>query len=163
MLALRKYPAPVLSQKSSPAEQVDDSIRRLIDAMFRVMEQLMGQGLAAPQVGVLQRVIVMRVEGVDYAVVNPLIARARGEGKEDEGCLSIPGVRIDVPRATSLILKGLDRDGKPFKLKASGGLARVIQHELDHLDGKLIIDYLPKVERLDFDLNYIKSLQHTTR
>jgi len=160
MLVLRKYPDPALSQESSPVEKVDDSIRALIDSMFRVMEQAMGQGLAAPQVGVLQSVMVMRVEGVDYAVVNPRITSSRGEEKEDEGCLSVPGVRVDVPRATSLRIEGLDRDGKPFKLKASGGLARVIQHELDHLQGKLIVDYLPKVERLDFDLNYIKSLEH---
>lgn len=161
MLNLRIYPDPVLSQKSLPVEDVDDSVRKLMESMFSVMEDSAGQGLAAPQVGVLQRVIVMRVDDVDYAVVNPQIVDPDGSDEKDEGCLSIPGVRIDVPRAISLTLKGLDLEGKPIELEAEWNLARVIQHEVDHLDGRLIVDYLPKGERLKFELDYAKTLEYT--
>ncbi len=159
MLSLRKYPDPALAQESSPVSEVNGSVRRLIEDMFAVMAEESGQGLAAPQVGVLQRIIVMKVEEVEYAFVNPVITARDGEEKDEEGCLSVPGVRIEVPRATSLTLEGLDRDGQQAKLEASGDLARVIQHELDHLDGKLIVDYLSKAERLSFELRYIRSME----
>lgn len=162
MLELRKYPDPVLTQESSAVEEVDEAVKRLVEEMFRVMEQEAGQGLAAPQIGVLQRVIVMRVDDVEYAIVNPEIIDPNGEEKDDEGCLSIPGVRIEVPRATSLALEGLDTDGNPVRLEASGILARVIQHEVDHLNGKLIVDYLSKAQRLNFELDYIRNLPQPT-
>lgn len=161
MLELRKYPDPVLRQKCTLVSEVDDSIRRLMDTMFKVMEQSMGQGLAAPQVGVLQRVIVMKADDVYYALANPRILNPKGKMKDEEGCLSIPGVRIEVPRATSLRVEGLDIDGNTVILDAKNDFARVIQHEVDHTDGKLIIDYLPKAERLSFDLNYLEALEHS--
>lgn len=162
MLELRKYPDPVLTQKCSPVSEVDDSIRRLMDTMFKVMEQSMGQGLAAPQIGVLQRVIVMKVDDTYYALANPRVLNSRGKTKDEEGCLSIPGVKIEVQRVTSLTVEGLDIDGNPLTFDAKDDVARTIQHEMDHLDGKLIIDYLPKAERLSFDLNYLKALEHTS-
>ena len=158
MLELRKYPDPVLNEESMPVEEVDDAVKRLVGQMFGVMQEAGGQGLAAPQVGVLQRVIVMRVNEVDYAIVNPVITAPEGEEKAEEGCLSVPGVGIEVPRASSLVLEGLDLDGKPLSLRADGDLARVIQHEIDHLNGQLIIDYLTKAQRLDFELHYIRSM-----
>lgn len=162
MLELRKYPDPVLAQESSTVEEVGGAVQRLVEEMFAIMEESAGQGLAASQIGVLQRVIVMRVDDVDYAIVNPQIIEAEGEEKDEEGCLSVPGVRIEVPRATSLILEGVDLEGKPFRLEAKGDLARVIQHEVDHLEGKLIIDYLTKAQRLNFEMQYIKTLPQTT-
>jgi peptide deformylase len=159
LLSLRKYPDPVLAQESASVPEVDGSVRRLIDDMFAVMAEEGGQGLAAPQVGVLQRIIVMKVDEVEYAFVNPVIAVRDGEERDEEGCLSIPGVRIEVPRATSLRVEGLDRDGKQVTQEASGSLARVVQHELDHLNGKLIVDYLSKAERLNFELKYIRSME----
>jgi peptide deformylase len=158
VLELRKYPDPVLTQESLVVEEIDEAVKRLVGRMFDVMLEASGQGLAAPQVGVLQRVIIMRVDNMDYAVVNPEITFAEGEEKDEEGCLSIPGVGIEVPRATSLLLQGFDPDGKPIKLEAKGILARVAQHEVDHLNGRLIIDYLSKAERLDFELNYIRTM-----
>lgn len=161
MLEIRKYPDPVLTQKCSLVCEVDDSIRRLMDTMFKVMEQSMGQGLAAPQIGVLQRVIVMKVDDIYYALANPRILNPRGKAKDEEGCLSIPGVKVEVPRAASLKVEGLDLDGNSLTLDAKGDLARVIQHEVNHIDGKLIIDYLPKAERLNFDLNYLEAMEQT--
>lgn len=161
MLEIRKYPDPVLTQKCSLVCEVDDSIRRLMDTMFKVMEQSMGQGLAAPQIGVLQRVIVMKVDDIYYALANPRILNPRGKVKDEEGCLSIPGVKVEVPRAASLKVEGLDLDGNSLTLDAKGDLARVIQHEVNHIDGKLIIDYLPKAERLNFDLNYLEAMEQT--
>ena len=162
MLELRKYPDPVLALEASPVEEVNGAVRKLIMEMFAIMEESAGQGLAAPQIGVLQRVIVMRVDDVDYAIVNPRITQPEGEEKDEEGCLSVPGVRIEVPRATSLVLEGMDMVGESFTLEASGDLARVIQHEVDHLDGKLIIDYLTKPQRLNFEMQYIKTLPQPT-
>jgi peptide deformylase len=159
LLSLRKYPDPVLAQESTSVPEVDGSVRRLIDDMFVVMVEEGGQGLAAPQVGVLQRIMVLKVDEVEYAFVNPVIAVRDGEEKDEEGCLSIPGVRIEVPRATSLTVEGLDRDGKQVTQEASENLARVVQHELDHLNGKLIVDYLSKAERLNFELKYIRSME----
>ncbi len=161
MLELRKYPDSVLTQKCSLVSEVDDSIRKLMDTMFKVMEQSMGQGLAAPQIGVLQRVIVMKVDDIYYALANPRIFDPRGKAKDEEGCLSIPGVKVEVPRAASLKVEGLDLDGDSLTLDAKDDLARVIQHEVDHIDGKLIIDYLPKAERLNFDLNYLEAMEQT--
>jgi peptide deformylase len=161
-LELRKYPDPVLAQESSAVEDVDEAVKTLAGRMFDVMQGAAGQGLAAPQIGVLQRLIVMRVDDVDYAVVNPVITAPDGEELAEEGCLSIPGVTIEVPRATSLVLEGLDLEGNPFRLEAEGDLARVIQHEVDHLNGTLIIDYLTKGQRLDFELRYIRSLPQPT-
>lgn len=161
MLELRKYPDPVLTQKCSLVSEVDDSIRRLMDTMFKVMEQSMGQGLAAPQIGVLQRVIVMKADDVYYALANPRVLNPRIKMKDEEGCLSVPGVRIEISRATSLKVEGLDIDGNPLTFDAKGEVARTVQHEMDHLDGKLIIDYLPKAERLNFDLNYLEAMEQT--
>lgn len=116
--------------------------QQLIDDMFATMRDAPGIGLAAPQVGVGKRVIVVHLndEETPYAVINPVLSDFEGEVEAVEGCLSIPGKVGDVKRAESCTVTGLDRDGKKFSLRAEGLLARCFQHEVDHLDGVLILD-----------------------
>jgi peptide deformylase len=116
--------------------------QQLIDDMFLTMHEAPGIGLAAPQVGVSKRIIVVHLgeEETPYAVVNPMLTEFEGESEGVEGCLSIPGKIGDVKRAAACTVTGLDRNGKKFKLRADGMLARCFQHEVDHLDGVLILD-----------------------
>jgi len=117
--------------------------QQLIDDMFATMRDAPGIGLAAPQVGIGKRIIVVHVGGEEetpYAVINPVLSEFEGEAEAVEGCLSIPGKIGDVKRAESCTVTGLDRHGKRFKLRADGLLARCFQHEVDHLDGVLILD-----------------------
>jgi peptide deformylase len=117
--------------------------QQLIDDMFMTMREAPGIGLAAPQVGISKRIIVVHVGGEDeppYAVINPVLSEFEGEVEGVEGCLSIPGKVGDVKRAAACSVTGLDRRGKKFSLRADGLLARCFQHEVDHLDGVLILD-----------------------
>jgi peptide deformylase len=138
-----------LRQKSLRIRSVDDSLRRLADDMFETMIDAPGIGLAAPQVGVLRRLIWVHVpdnfhdEGepeLSIALVNPEIVRAHGRVYAYEGCLSIPGWIGEVPRAEVITVKGLGLDNRPMRFKARGWGARALQHEIDHLDGILFID-----------------------
>ncbi len=136
-------------------------MRTLIQEMMETMKTHGGVGLAASQVGILQRVIVMGLpEEEPIAIINPELSKLRGEDLFEEGCLSIPGARITVKRATDVMVKGLSPEGKNLKIQATDLFARVVQHEVDHLNGVLIIDKLPKAERLEFELNYIRTLSH---
>ena len=138
-----------LRQKSLRVRGVDDSLRRLADDMFETMIDAPGIGLAAPQVGVLRRLIWVHVPenfhdegepGLSVALVNPEIVRAHGRVYAYEGCLSIPGWMGEVPRAEVITVKGLGLDNRPVRIKARGWGARALQHEIDHLDGILFID-----------------------
>lgn len=142
-------PDPRLHQKCPRVPKVDDSIRRLIDDMVDTMRDAPGVGLAAPQVGVLLRVIVAEVEGTLHALVNPEIVRADGEQVGEEGCLSIPHYIGEVKRAERVVVKGKNRAGKDVRIKAEGLLARCLQHEIDHIDGILFTSRLtdPKTLR----------------
>jgi peptide deformylase len=128
---------PVLTTKATRVPRVDDSIRRLMDDMVETMIDAHGAGLAAPQVGVAQRVIVLRVDNQVYQLANPEMVRCEGEQTGFEGCLSVPGLIGEVTRCQRVVARGLNRHGKEIRVKGDGLLARAIQHEIDHLDGIL--------------------------
>lgn len=139
------YPDPFLARKAAPVARVDDRLRSLIRDMFETMYGAEGIGLAAPQVGVGKRIIVVDVSPVDKAVapvalVNPEIVERKGSAAGVEGCLSVPGVQGEVVRAETVEVRGLDEQGKPLRIRAAGILSRALQHEIDHLDGILFID-----------------------
>ena len=139
--------APILRQDTTLVSGVTDSHRRLIDDMFETMYAARGIGLAAPQVGRLERICVVDVDKARYALVKPEIVTSDGEQTGEEGCLSIPEIYGDVTRAQRVMVRALDRDGKPFEIDATDLLARCLQHEIDHLHGRLFIDYLSLVKR----------------
>jgi peptide deformylase len=144
MLALariRQYGDPALRMKAREIEAVDDDVRRLAQRMTDLMHEAQGVGLAATQVGVLRRLFVFSDEGEDRVLVNPVITRSSEETElDDEGCLSLREVLVPVERATAVTIEGLDADGEKLKLELELPSARVVQHELDHLDGVLILD-----------------------
>lgn len=146
------WPDPRLKEKAAPVAQVDGSVRTLIDDMFETMYAADGVGLAAPQIGVLQRVIVIDTSpaedgGEPLALVNPEILERSGTTQWREGCLSIPGEAEEVTRAAWVKARYLDRDGVEQEIEASGLTAIALQHECDHLDGVLFVDYLSTLKR----------------
>ncbi len=152
VLPILKYPDPSLRKISKPVEVVDIGVRRLIQDMFDTMYEAPGIGLAAPQVGRLLRVVVLDVssqqEGLEpLALVNPVIEEGQGEVLWEEGCLSVPGLSVEVPRYERIRVSGLDLDGRPLQIEAEGLLSIVLQHEIDHLNGRLIIDRLSRLKR----------------
>jgi peptide deformylase len=148
LLDVRVLGDPVLRQETKPVADVTDELRRLIDDMFETMYAAKGIGLAAPQVGRHERIAVIDIgEGAPFAIINPQIVLAEGAVKGEEGCLSIPEVYGDVERAARVIVRALGRDGQPFDVDATELLARCLQHEIDHLHGKLFIDYLGAFKR----------------
>ena len=149
VLDIRVLGDPVLRQETRPVQVVTDELRRLIDDMFETMHAAKGIGLAAPQVGRLERIAVVDVEGgkQPIALVNPEVVSTEGSARAEEGCLSIPDVFGDVERPASVVVRALDRDGRPIEVPASELLARCFQHEIDHLHGKLFIDYLSVLKR----------------
>jgi peptide deformylase len=139
---IRQYGDPALRMQAQEVAEIDDDVRRLVQRMTGLMEDAQGVGLAATQVGVLRRLFVF-VDGEEgpRAVVNPQIVERSDETEPDEeGCLSLQGVRVPVDRALRIVIEGLDADGAPVRHELEGYGARVVQHELDHLDGVLIID-----------------------
>ena len=139
---IRMYPDPVLREAAAPVTVVDDAVRALARDMAETMYDAPGIGLAAPQVGVQRRVLVYRTSEEDelHTLINPEIVSSSGEVTEDEGCLSIPGLSYPVTRAQRVSVRALDLEGKPLAYDAEDLEARVIQHEIDHLDGVLFID-----------------------
>lgn len=136
-----KIPDPVLRQTALPVPKVAAKTQKLIDELMRVMKQANGVGLAATQMGVMQRVIVIAPDGVKpTAIINPKVVKAEGEQIGQEGCLSIPGLYGDVKRALYVEVEALDRKGREVVFELEGMPARVVQHEIDHLDGILFID-----------------------
>ncbi len=149
IIPIRIAPDPVLRQKSKRVRSIDGSIRKLISNMLETMHSVSGVGLAAPQVGVPLRVIVIGIpEEEDIALVNPAVVRRKGERLINEGCLSIPGYVGEVKRAESVTIKGRDPNGKEIRIKADGLLAQALEHEIDHLNGVLYIDYLESMDKL---------------
>jgi len=150
VLTILRYPDPRLEKVAKPVEQVDDSIRQLVRDMAETMYAAPGIGLAATQVDVHKRVIVLDVSDTrDQLVVliNPEILAREGEQECEEGCLSVPGVYDVVKRAEKVKVRALDRDGRPFELLADGLLAVCIQHEMDHLEGKVFVEYLSRLKQ----------------
>ena len=146
-------PDPLLRKASAPVERVDDALRALADDMLETMYAAPGVGLAAVQVGILRRLIVLDTAGKEeephpLVLINPEILTLGSEMRvHEEGCLSIPDVRVEIERPGSLRVRYLDRDGKTQELEAEGLLATAIQHEIDHLNGRLIIDFLSRLKR----------------
>jgi peptide deformylase len=150
ILDILHFPDTRLRNVAKPVAQVDDSVRQLIDDMFETMYEAPGIGLAAIQVNQPRRVIVIDTSedrSTPLALVNPEILSHEGEEEMDEGCLSVPGVYETVRRAERVRVRFLDRDGNPVEMDADGLLAVCIQHEIDHLDGKLFVDYLSNLKR----------------
>ena len=146
------WPDPVLKKPAAAVARVDDEIRKLIDDMVETMYAADGVGLAAPQVGVAKRIVVIdtspKQEGQRLLhLVNPEIVKAEGDTTYTEGCLSIPGEAEEVERAAKVWVKALDRDGKAIEIEGEGLLAIALQHELDHLDGVLFVDHLSSLKR----------------
>ena len=155
-MALRRielYGSEVLRRPADPVDDVDDEVRALVRDMFETMYDAKGIGLAAPQVGISRRIIVLDVEEESgesnrVALVNPRLAsRTKKKDKQTEGCLSIPGVEAVVQRPVSVVVDGTDPEGQGVRLEAEGLFARALQHEIDHLDGVLFVDRLSPLKR----------------
>jgi len=149
ILDIRVLGDPILRKPTTPVIEVSDELRRLIANMFETMYAAEGIGLAAPQVGRNDRVAVVDVDGAKYVLVNPRIVSTQGTGKEiaEEGCLSIPDIYGDVSRLAIVTIRATDENGNEYEATGSGLLGRCFQHEIDHLDGKLFIDYLSPLKR----------------
>jgi peptide deformylase len=161
---IRLYGDPVLRERSRPVETIDEDTRELITALVETVEQAEGLGLAAPQIGVSKRVIVVVEPGENgerkhHVIVNPEIVSACGEEVNEEGCLSIPGIYAKVKRPQSVALKGMDATGRGINIEAKGLMARAFAHEIDHLDGILFTDRISMVKRslLKRKLNEIRK------
>ena len=150
-LTILEYPDPRLRTKAAPVGQVDDALRTLVDDMFETMYAAPGIGLAATQVNVHKRVLVVDVtqdRSQPLALINPEILERDGSIEAEEGCLSVPGIFDTLAaRAERIVVRALGRDGRSFELEADGLLAICIQHEMDHLEGKLFVDYLSELKR----------------
>lgn len=150
ILHILHYPDPRLREKAKPVTAVDAQVRQLVDDMFETMYDAPGIGLAAPQVNVAKRVIVIDIseaKNQPLCLINPEIVAADGEEQMEEGCLSVPNIFEPVVRARVVKVRALDREGAAIELKADGLLAVCIQHEMDHLEGKLFVDYLSEMKR----------------
>lgn len=171
---------PVLRRKAEPVERITPTVHTLADRMIRIMHEADGLGLAAPQIGVPLRLFVAYDGERDYVFVNPRIVAQSGREVRREGCLSLPGLYGDVPRAQSVTLLAKTRLGREVKVEASGLFARVIQHEVDHLNGVLFIDHRPQdlhlvlernpkgeedplVERIPIGLEEVEEFYHFLR
>jgi peptide deformylase len=148
-LKIRLYPDAVLRRHAQPVTQINDELRKFADALVETMILAKGYGLAAPQVGVLKRIIALDVESDFYVLINPETLWASEERVVlGEGCLSIPGVEAEVARPRQIRVRALDLDGQEILLEKDELVARVLQHEMDHLNGVLFIDYLSQTKRL---------------
>jgi peptide deformylase len=147
-LDIRTFGDPVLKTRAAPVESFDESLVRLTQDMLATMRDNEGAGLAANQVGRLKRVFVADIEDEEYVVVNPVLTDwSETTETGPEGCLSIPGIQVDVERPVAVTISGQDTSGEPLQIEASDLLARVLQHEVDHLDGVLILDRTDRESR----------------
>ncbi len=158
------YPDPELKKKSAPVTVINDKIRELVADMAETMYDAPGVGLAAPQIGVHQRVIVIDVAGKDEApdlivAINPVIVHAEGEEYEEEGCLSVPKYSANVRRHARVVVKALNLEGEEVTWKADELLAIAFQHEIDHLDGILFIDHISPLKREIFRRKYRRAME----
>lgn len=152
VLEIKTYPDKILKEKAAPVTEFDNALQKLIDDMIETMYAASGVGLAANQVGEPKRVLVIDVSSKETAIplivlVNPEIVSIEGEMEQEEGCLSLPGYTTVVKRAEKVKVAGLDRKGAPVEIEGSGLLSRALQHEIDHLNGKLLIDRIGRIKR----------------
>lgn len=164
VLEIKTYPEKVLKEKASPVENINGQIQRLIDDMTETMYAAPGIGLAAPQVGVSKRIIILDVSVKDeekmplIVLINPEIVNYEGETDSEEGCLSLPGYTTTVKRSEKILVRGLNREGMPVEIDGEGLLSRALQHEIDHLNGTLIIDRISSIKREFFKKRFQKTL-----
>ena len=162
VLEIKKYPEPVLKRKAAPVTGFDREFQKLIDDMVETMYAAPGVGLAAPQVGVSRSLAVIDVSSRDekyplIVLVNPFIVSSQGEVEFEEGCLSIPEYSAKVKRAESLVVCARDREGREVEIEAGGLLAIALQHEIDHLEGRLLIDRISPIKREFFKKRFKKE------
>lgn len=163
-LKILEFPDPRLRKKAVPVESVNDELRTLIGDMFETMYDAPGIGLAATQIDVHKRLLVADVspdKSEPHALINPVIVEKDGVTVTDEGCLSVPGYYEEVERAEQIRVRFLDRDGEEREMEATGLLAVCIQHEMDHLEGKLFVDYLSEAKRQRIRKKLEKERRHT--
>jgi len=161
ILEIKKYPDEILKTRASFVDEINGNIQNLIDDMIETMYKANGVGLSAPQVGVSKRIIVVdtspRQENQSLIVlINPEIINSEGEIISEEGCLSLPGFITRLQRKQKVFVKGLDKNGKEIEIEAEGLLARAFQHEIDHLEGILLIDRISPLKRELFRRKYKK-------
>lgn len=145
---IRTFGDPVLKSRATPVKDFDESLERLAEDMMRIMRENEGAGLAANQIGRLKRIFVAAYEDEEFAIVNPVIEeRSEALERDVEGCLSIPEIRVEVERPRAVTVSGKDPSGAPVRVRAEGRLARIFQHEIDHLDGVLMLDRTDRESR----------------
>lgn len=148
---ITRWPSPVLLQKAKPIEKIDDNIRALAEKMKDIMVEYKGVGLAGPQAGVPLRIFVASPDGTKEnaeVYINPIISPSGSLESNEEGCLSLPGIYGNISRFTNCAIQAKDLDGKDISLEAEGHLARIFQHEFDHLEGTLVVDKLSTVAKI---------------
>lgn len=165
LLEIKKYPERVLRERAARVESIDGDVRRLIDDMIETMHAAPGIGLAAPQVGVSKRLIVIDIglreeeeKNQLIVLINPEIIKAEGEMESQEGCLSLPDFITNLTRAERVMVRGVNREGTPIETEGEGLLARALQHEIDHLDGILLIDRISSIKREFYKKKIKKTL-----
>jgi len=161
-VTIKLYGNSVLRKKSREVKEINGDVQKLIDDMAKLMYKNKGLGLAAPQVGILKRVIVADVGEGLVSLVNPKILWRQGKDTMSEGCLSIPGINLEIKRSKEVIVEGLDREGEKVQLGAVGLLARVLQHEIDHLEGILIVDRVPR-KRIKLIKEQLEKIKRTVQ
>lgn len=150
---IREFEDPVLRKKALPVEKITRRTQKIIRDMIETLHDAEGAGLAAPQIGLSERLIVVDVGEGPIALINPQLLEAEGSQRDVEGCLSFPGVSGYVTRKDRVVVEGLNENGKLVRIEAKGFLSRAFQHEIDHLDGKLFIDYFPQDKANDWKGN----------
>ena len=153
-LELVEFPHPALMRRARPLARIHDTIHDVVEQMFEIMYQAGGIGLAATQVALPYRLFIVNLEarpdaGEELVFINPSLSRPRGNAVQEEGCLSLPGLRMDVRRPEQIVVKAWSLEGEPFEEDLDGLLARVVQHEFDHLEGRLFTDRLPDAAALE--------------
>jgi len=167
ILKILTFPDKFLRQPTKPVENIDGEIQKVIDGIADIMYEAPGVGLAAIQVGYDKSIIVYDVSLKEekrslQVLINPKIISSEGKKmSENEGCLSVPDLRTDIKRSASILVEGLDREGKPLKIEADELLALVLQHEIDHLNGTLIIDHISSLKRQLYKRRVQKALKKT--
>ena len=148
VLEIKKYGDPVLREKALEVDEITPKINKLIDDMIETMYASLGAGLAAPQIGISKRIIIIDGEEDGLLVlINPVLIKKEGKVDEEEGCLSVPGIYSNVERYETVTVEGLDRNGEKIRIKKDGLMGKALQHEIDHLEGLLFIDRISKIKR----------------
>jgi peptide deformylase len=144
---IRIFPDPLLMKKAGPVQNIDGQVKEIVDRMVEAMYANRGIGLAAPQIGILSQIIVVGLENGWRALINPELVAGEGESILEEGCLSLPTLEVPVKRKEIVFIQARDLDGKEMNLEVPGFPSRVVQHEIDHLQGILIIDHISRLKR----------------